>query len=231
MSNYRVSVPGTPSGIRAPPTIRHSQYSRATHGSPPARGGLGGGRAALDYPPDSTPQTPRCARCFRRYRGPFPETCPPPPDPPLAGGELCCAQGVLWRGLASGCRVSVHGTPSVIRPPPTICHSHSPRATHGSPPGRGGTVLRTGGFVAWVGVRVAGVGSGEFPPASDAPPTIRHPQYSPCNARLPPSQGGTCAAHRRGVGVRGKGDARGHLSRCRRPASRRRPSTATGWRP
>ena len=164
----------------APPTIRHPQYFPCNARLPPWQGGVGGGRAALDYPPDSTPQTPRCARCFRRLRGPFPETRPPPPDPPLAGGELCCAQG---------------------------------------------------GFVAWVGVRVAGVGSGEFPPASDAPPTIRHPQYSPCNARLPPSQGGNCAAHRRGVGVRGKGDARGHLSRCRRPASRRRPSTATGWRP
>jgi len=37
VSDCRVSVPRTPSGIRAPPTIRHPQSSRATHGSPPGR--------------------------------------------------------------------------------------------------------------------------------------------------------------------------------------------------
>jgi len=109
VSNYRVSVPGTPSGIRAPPTIRHPQSFRATHGSPPVRGGLGGGRAALDHPSDSTCQTPRCARCFSPFRRPFPETRPPPPGPPLAGGELCCAQrgvwGRWWKGRRAGRRL------------------------------------------------------------------------------------------------------------------------------
>jgi len=123
VSNYRVSVPGTPSGIRAPPTIRHSQYSRATHGSPPARGGWGGGRAALDDPTNSTPQTPRCARCFRRFREPFPETRPPPPDPPLAGGELCSAQqgfcGAGGKGDAGGAeeRKARGGNPLMLTPP------------------------------------------------------------------------------------------------------------------
>ena len=77
---------------------------RATHGSPPARGGLGGGRAALDDPTNSIPQTPRCARCFRRYREPFPETRPPPPDPPLAGGNCAAHNGIFGAERVIGFR-------------------------------------------------------------------------------------------------------------------------------
>jgi len=77
--------------------------------------------------------------------------------PPLAGGELCCAQGFLRnegpvrvrggigahfqcgvRGLRSECRGLVPGTVSVIGRPETNRRSQSSRATHGSPPARGG---------------------------------------------------------------------------------------------
>jgi len=75
--------------------------SRAQHGSPPARGGLGGGpRGARLSPHDRPSHTPRNARFLGRLREPFPETFQPPPNPPLAGGELVLRTlGSFWEAL------------------------------------------------------------------------------------------------------------------------------------
>ncbi len=79
------------------------------HSSPPVRstapplpgGGWGGGRAAHDFPPHDRPShTPRNARFLGRLREPFPETFQPPPNPPLAGGELVLRTlGSFWEAL------------------------------------------------------------------------------------------------------------------------------------
>ena len=178
-------------------------------------------------------QTPRFARCFRPIWGQFPETCRPPPGPPLAGGELCCAQGFLRnegpvrvrggigahfqcgvRGLRSECRGLVPGTVSVIGRPETTQKQPRNKSSFAIFPCNARLPPCLGGFGG-------GRAALDYPSCSTSqtPRCARcfRPNWEQfpetCRPPLaPPWQGGNCAAPREGAGWVSPGVRRGSPS-------------------